>query len=481
MSFREKSLRELAELLASRELSSQELTQYYLERSEGMQGSLNGYIRITRELALKAASRVDRLRRQGAFLSPLAGIPVAVKDNICTLAVPTTCASKVLESYISPFNAAVIEKLQDNPLLGKVNLDEFAMGSANETSAFGPVRNPWDLNRVPGGSSGGSAALVAAGSAPFSLGSDTGGSIRQPAAFCGVTGFKPTYGRVSRRGMIAMASSLDQIGTLTRSIEDCALVLQAICGYDPADATSANLPVPDYTACLNPDVSDLVIGLPREIFANCPDEIICTSVEGAARELEKAGARLMWVSMPFERELLAAYLLIATAEASSNLARYDGVGFGFRGQGETIEEMYTSSRIFGQEVRRRLILGTYALNAETCPECYERGQRARQVIAGHLHSLFREVDLLLLPTAPATAFILGAGQDPLTSYYNDIYTIPASLAGLPAVSLPCGESGGLPIGLQLVAPKFREDLLLQAGYAWQCLTDWHLRRPREVM
>lgn len=250
MSLREKSLRELAELLASRELSSQELTQYYLERSEGMQGSLNGYIRITRELALKAASRVDRLRRQGAFLSPLAGIPVAVKDNICTLAVPTTCASKVLENYISPFNAAVIEKLQDNPLLGKVNLDEFAMGSANETSAFGPVRNPWDLNRVPGGSSGGSAALVASGSAPFSLGSDTGGSIRQPAAFCGVTGFKPTYGRVSRRGMIAMASSLDQIGTLTRSIEDCALVLQAICGYDPADATSANLPVPDYIACL---------------------------------------------------------------------------------------------------------------------------------------------------------------------------------------------------------------------------------------
>lgn len=475
-----RSLGQLAELLRARELSSRELTEIYLARSEKWQSKINGYITITGELALSAAERVDKLRSQGAVLGPLAGIPVAIKDNICTKGVPTTCASRLMKDYISPFNAAVVEKLEESPLLGKVNLDEFAMGSDNETSALGAVRNPWDITRVPGGSSGGSAALVAAGCAPFSLGSDTGGSIRQPAAYCGVTGFKPTYGRVSRRGLVAFASSLDQIGPIARSMEDCALVLQVICGHDPGDATSAPEEIPDFSSFLRADVSDLVIGLPREIFANCPDPAISSEVEEAASRLEEAGARLTWVSMPYEREVLAAYILIATAEASSNLARYDGVGFGFRGEGVTVEEMYMASRIFGSEVRRRLTLGTFALSSDACGECFERGHHARQVIAGHLHNLFQEVDLLLLPTAPSTAFKLGEDQDPLTSYYNDIYTIPANLAGLPAVSLPCGGSKGLPIGMQLMAPRFREDLLIRAGYTWQSLTDWHLRCPREV-
>lgn len=472
------SLAELSELLAARKLSSVELTSYYLERSRKYQKDINGYITITEDLALATARRADELRTREE-LPPLAGIPVAVKDNIVARGAPTTCASRVLENYVSPFDAAVVEKLSLNPLLGKVNLDEFAMGADNKTSAFGPVRNPWDLQRVPGGSSGGSAAVVAAGCAPFSLGSDTGGSIRQPAAFCGVTGFKPTYGRVSRRGLVAFASSLDQIGPLARSIADCALVLQAICGHDPADATSARQEVPDFRACLQADVRGLRLGLPRENFACC-DEEVAGAVEEAARQLELAGATVHWVSMPYRDEVVTAYLLIATAEAASNLARFDGVKYGYRGQGQTLDELYISSRIFGATVRRRLMLGTFALSGEDCPACYEQGLRLGRAIARHLDSLFRQCDVLLLPTAPTVAFTLDGEQDPLASYYNDILTIPANLAGLPAVSVPCGLSSGLPVGMQLMAPRFREDLLLRVGHTWQCLTDWHQRWPREV-
>lgn len=470
----------MSEAMQSGRLKARELTEYCLDRSERLQGKFNCYISITRERALETADRVDGLRRQGRELSALAGIPMALKDNISTKGVATTCASKVLAGYIPPYDATTVQKLAESPLLGKANMDEFAMGSSSLTSAFGPVGNPWDLKRSPGGSSGGSAALVAAGCAPFSLGSDTGGSIRQPAAFCGVTGFKPSYGRVSRRGLLPLASSLDQIGTLTRSVEDSAPVLQAICGYDPGDSTSARQLVPDFAAALREDVSDLVIGLPTEIMDRCPDKGISAAVEAAALELERGGAKIRWVSMPYEQESLAAYMLIATAEAASNLARYDGVAYGYRHCAVSLEEMYTGSRIFGDEVCRRLMLGTFSLSADSGCSCYELGQRARQQISSHLDKLFMEVDMLLLPASPFVAFRLDEELDPLMMYYNDIYAIPANLAGLPAVSVPCGESGGLPIGMQMMAPKFREDLLLRAGYTWQRRTDWHRRCPREV-
>lgn len=473
------SLLDLSKLLETQALSSGELTRYYLERSKKKQQDLNAYITITEDLAMETARRVDELR-PGGRLAPLAGIPVATKDNIVTRGAPTTCASRMLADYISPYNAAVVEKLSSSPMLGKASLDEFAMGTANKTSAFGPVANPWDLQRVPGGSSGGSASLVAAGSAPFSLGSDTGGSIRQPAAFCGVTGFKPTYGRVSRRGLVPLASSLDQIGPITRSIADCALVLQAICGYDPGDATSSRQAVPDFSASLVEDVQGIRIGLPRESFDQCPDIDISSAVERAARGMEQAGAQLNWVSMPYEQEVLTAYMLIATAEAYSNLARIDGVKYGYRGEGRTLDEMYAASRQFGETVRRRLMLGTLALAGDNCSECYERGRRMGQLIAQHLENLFTDCDVLLLPTTPCTAFTLEVDHDPLTAYYNDIYTIPANLAGLPAVSVPCGQSDGLPIGMQLMAPRFREDLLLRVGYTWQRISDWHLRWPQGV-
>lgn len=474
------SLRQMAEGMESGKLSSRELTEYYLGRSERLQGKLNAYITITQDRALETACHVDELRRQGRELSTLAGIPMALKDNISTQGVATTCASKVLAGYIPPYDATAVKKLKDNPLLGKANMDEFAMGSSSLTSAFGPVGNPWDLKRSPGGSSGGSAALVAAGCAPFSLGSDTGGSIRQPAAFCGVTGFKPSYGRVSRKGLLPLASSLDQIGVLTRSVEDSALVLQAICGHDPGDSTSARQDVPDFAAALKADVSDLAIGLPREILDRCPDSSISAAVEAAALELERAGAKIRWVSMPYEQESLAAYMLIATAEAASSLARYDGVAYGYRHFAASLEEMYTGSRIFGEEVRRRLMLGAFSLSADSGCSCYELGQQARLQINSHLDTIFAEVDLLLLPAAPFVAFPLDEELDPLTMYYNDIYAIPANLAGLPAMAVPCGESGGLPLGMQMMAPRFREDLLLRVGYTWQRRTDWHRRCPREV-
>lgn len=475
--FASMTIRQLRQEMQGGKLSATELTEYYLERSERFQGALNGYISLTRDKALETADHVDSVRRQKGHLSPLAGIPMAVKDNIAVKGVPTTCASKVLANYVSPYDATAVEKLADCPILGKANMDEFAMGSSSLTSAYGPVANPWDLKRSPGGSSGGSAALVAAGCAPFSLGTDTGGSIRQPAAFCGITGFKPTYGRVSRRGLLPLAPSLDQIGTLTRSVEDAALVMQEICGYDPGDSTSAPHGVPDFSASLIDDVSGFAIGLPKEIMESCPDGGTSRAVEAAARKLEQAGAWVSWVSMPYLDESLAAYMLIATAEAASCLARYDGVGYGYRHSSLSLEEMYTGSRIFGVEVRRRLMLGTFNLGADSG---YELGQQAREQISSHLEKLFTEIDLLLLPAAPFIAFPLAEELDPLTMYYNDVYSIPANMAGLPALALPCGERGGLPIGMQMMAPRFREDVLLQAGYTWQCLSDWHLRRPREV-
>lgn len=475
-----KSLKDLAAELASGKTSSQELTEHFLHRSERLQDGLKAYINITRDRAMATASRIDSERRQGKELGPLAGIPMVLKDNISTQGVATTCASKVLADYIPPFDATVAERLRDCPLLGKGNMDEFAMGSSGITSAFGATANPWDMERSPGGSSGGSAALVAAGCAPFSLGSDTGGSIRQPAVFCGVTGFKPSYGRVSRKGLLPLAPSLDQVGTLTRSVADCALVLQEICGYDPGDATSALEAVPDFSACLIDDVKDLTIGLCREIMETCPSKAVSQAVSAAAHTLENLGCRLTWVSMPYIDESLAAYMLIATAEAASSLARYDGVAYGYRCPAATLAEMYTKSRVFGPEVRRRLMLGTFSLWSDRKDLDFQEGRKARWRISDHLTELFQDIDLLLLPAAPYVAFRRDEDIDPLTMYFNDAYSIPANLAGLPALALPCGREEGLPIGMQLMAPRFREDLLLRAGYTWQCHSHWHKLWPQGV-
>lgn len=473
-------LRELAAELAAGNISSRELTAYFLACGEGQQKALNAYITITRERALATADRVDRERRQGRKLCPLAGIPMALKDNLSTKGVPTTCASRVLAEYIPPYDATVVAMLADCPLLGKANMDEFAMGSSGQTSAFGAPINPWDHQRSPGGSSGGSAALVAVGCAPFSLGSDTGGSVRQPAAFCGVTGFKPSYGRVSRYGLLPMAPSLDQVGILTRTVADSAIVLQAISGHDPADLTSSSLPVPDYTQALTEDISGLTIGLCLEIQTSCPDKEISLAVEVAARGLEAAGAKIEWVSMPYFDESLAAYMLIATAEAASSLAKYDGVAYGYRRSAPTVEKMYVGSRAFGAEVRRRLLLGTFSLWQGGDNYSYEAGQRIRRHIGAHLTELFSAVDLLLLPATPSVAFASEDTPDPHMMHFNDAYSIPANLAGLPAISLPCGQQQGLPIGMQLWAPRFREDMLFRVGYAWQQLSDWHKSLPGEA-
>lgn len=475
------TLKELAADLENGRISARELTEHYLTRSEENQGRLNAYITITRERALATAARVDKERRQGKTLSPLAGIPMAIKDNISTAGVATTCASKVLAEYIPPYNATVVARLADCPLLGKANMDEFAMGSSGITSVFGTPANPWDPERSPGGSSGGSAALVAAGCAPFSLGTDTGGSIRQPAAFCGVTGLKPTYGRVSRYGLLPLAPSLDQIGALAGSAADVAMVLQAICGYDPADATSVRRPAPDFCAALREDVSDLTIGLSREVMENCPDKDIRQGVAAAASALENAGAKIVWVSMPYIEESLAVYMSVATAEAASSLARYDGVAYGYRRSAASVEEMYVGSRVFGAEVRRRLMLGTYGLWTDNPGFSYETGLKARRRISACLTKLFENIDLLLLPAAPFVAFRRDEKLDPLTMYFNDAYSIPANLAGLPAIALPCGQKQGLPVGMQFMAPKFREDLLLRVGFCWQSISDWHRRFPKEAV
>ena len=467
----------MARGLAAGEISSRELTEDFLRRSERWQRTLNAYIEITGDRALATAKRIDALRCRGEKLGPLAGIPMALKDNISTRGVATTCASRVLAGYIPPYDAAVVEKLGDCPLLGKANLDEFAMGSSNSTSAYGPACNPWDPARSPGGSSGGSAALVAAGCAPFSLGTDTGGSVRQPAAFCGVTGFKPSYGRVSRWGLLPLAPSLDQVGVLTPSVEDCALVLQEIAGHDSRDATSAGMSVPDYRAALGTEVSGLKIGLCPEVLADC-SRGVGSALAGAARELEKGGGQIISVSLPFLEEAMGAYLLIASAEAASSLARYDGVAYGYRPLSPTLAEMYLGSRVFGPEVLRRLLLGVCSQGKGGGN--YELGQRVRRAIVSRLDALFGQVDLLLLPVVSHPAFRLDEEPDPLAMHYNDLYSIPANLAGLPALALPCGFSEGLPLSLQLMAPRFREDLLLAAGSWWQRRTDWHHRRPREV-
>ena len=477
------TLAELAAALRARELSSDELTRAYLGRIEQHDPRLNSFVTVTGEQALAQASAADAILGRGEG-GPLTGIPLAHKDIFCTDGVLTTCGSRMLANFTAPYDATAVANLQaaGTVLLGKTNMDEFAMGSSNETSHFGPVRNPWDPERVPGGSSGGSAAAVAAGLTPAATATDTGGSIRQPAALCGITGLKPTYGRVSRYGMIAFASSLDQGGTLTRSAEDAALLLGAMAGFDPRDSTSVDVPVPDYAATLGDDLAGLRIGLPREYFGDGVDAGVGAAVDAALAELRALGAETVEISLPNSHLAVPTYYVIAPAECSANLARFDGVRYGHRCDApRDLEDLYKRSRSegFGPEVKRRIMIGTYALSAGYYDAYYLKAQRVRRLIGDDFRRAFEQVDVIAGPTAPTTAFRLGERvDDPITMYLSDIFTIAANLAGLPGVSLPAGFSDGLPVGLQLIGDHFAEARLLNVGHRLQQVTDWHRRMPQ---
>ena len=473
------TIAELQKLLRSKDVSAGELCAAYLERIRTVDGEINAYITVAEDLAHSAALAADRELAAGNA-RPLTGIPLGLKDIFVTKGVRTTCASKILGDYLPPYDGTAVRRLTDSGavLLGKLNMDEFAMGSSNENSAFGPVRNPWNRDYVTGGSSGGSAACVAARSAVASLGTDTGGSIRQPASHCGVVGLKPTYGRVSRYGVIAYASSLDQVGPLTRDVRDCAIMTQTIAGYDPLDSTSVDTPVPDYLASLAGGVKGLRIGLPREYFGGGLDSEVKAALEQAQSVLSTLGAEFVEVSLPHTEYAVACYYLIATAEASSNLARYDGIRYGLRvDNGEGLNALYCRSRAagFGEEVKRRIMLGTYALSAGYYDAYYLKAQKARTLIRKDIIDALEQVDLLLSPVAPTPAFRLGEKTaDPLQMYLSDIFTIPVNLAGTCALSLPCGFSaGGLPIGMQFIGRPFAEATLLQAAYAYEQATEWH--------
>jgi aspartyl-tRNA(Asn)/glutamyl-tRNA(Gln) amidotransferase subunit A len=484
MELTELTIHELHDRLRSGEVSSVAATRAYLERIAATDNQLNAFITVCPEEALAAAEAADRRLATGTA-DLLTGIPLALKDIFITEGVRTTCASKILENFVPPYDGTVVARLKERGavILGKLNMDEFAMGSSNENSAFGPVKNPWNLATVPGGSSGGSAAAVAARQAAGTLGTDTGGSIRQPASHCGVVGLKPTYGRVSRYGVIAYASSLDQVGPLTRDVEDCAILLQAVAGYDPADATSVDTPVPDYRATLRGGVQGLRIGLPREYFIEGLDPEVRVAVEAAIATYRALGAEIVEVGLPHTDYAVACYYLIATAEASSNLARYDGVRFGLRTEeSRGLLDMYMQSRAagFGAEVKRRIMLGTYALSSGYYDAYYLKAQKVRTLIRQDFLEAFNTVDVILTPAAPTPAFRLGEKSgDPLQMYLSDIFTIPVNLAGTCAMSLPCGESSrGLPIGLQLIGQPFAEQQLLQAAYAFEQSGAWPHKVPQ---
>ncbi|MGA1080387.1 MAG: Asp-tRNA(Asn)/Glu-tRNA(Gln) amidotransferase subunit GatA [Steroidobacteraceae bacterium] len=473
---------ELGRALRRREVSSLELTDHFLARIEDSGTRLNAFVTVTAERAREDARRADAEIAAGQG-GPLTGVPIAHKDIFCTAGILTTCSSRMLANFTSPYDATVVEKLSaaGTVLLGKTNMDEFAMGSSNETSYFGPVRNPWDESRVPGGSSGGSAAAVAAGLAPAATGTDTGGSIRQPAALTGLTGIKPTYGRVSRYGMIAFASSLDQAGVLARSAEDAALLLAAMSGFDPRDSTSVEQPVPDYHAGLEAPLAGLRIGVIREFFGEGLEAGTGAAVTGALDQFKRLGAEVVEVSLPALPLSVPTYYVVAPAECSSNLSRFDGIRFGYRCESpRDLYDLYTRSRGegFGDEVKRRIMTGTYVLSAGYYDAYYLKAQKVRSLIAADFQRAFESVDLLFGPTAPPPAFGIGEkGDDPVTMYLNDIYTIGANLAGLPALSAPCGLVDGLPVGFQLIGPQFSESRLLSATHAYQRETDWHRRLP----
>jgi aspartyl-tRNA(Asn)/glutamyl-tRNA(Gln) amidotransferase subunit A len=482
MSIHRKSLSQLAAGLRRREFSSVELTRTFLDRIEASQPVLNAFISVTRDQALAAAQAADRDLAAGRG-GPLAGVPIVHKDIFCTQGVRTTCGSLMLDNFVSPYDATIVAKLKSAGavMLGKANMDEFAMGSSNETSYYGPVRNPWNTDLVPGGSSGGSAAAVAARLTPAATATDTGGSIRQPAALCGVTGVKPTYGRVSRYGMIAFASSLDQGGVITTSAEDAALLLREMAGFDANDSTSVDAPVPDYVGELGAPLSGLKIGLLKEFFDKGLDPQIEQRIREALAIYEKLGATLREVSLPNLPLSVPAYYVVAPAECSSNLARFDGVRFGHRcKEPRDLMDLYKRSRGegFGAEVKRRIMTGTYVLSAGYYDAYYLKAQKVRQLIAGDFARAFGDVDVLIGPTTPTPAFAIGAKtSDPITMYLNDIYTIGANLAGLPAMSIPCGFVEGLPVGLQIVGPHFGEARILNVAHLYQRETDWHTRVP----
>ena len=479
-----RTVAELAAGLKNKEFSSVELAKLYLDRVEASQTDLNAFVSVTRDAALAAAAEADRQLAAGKG-SPLTGVPIAHKDIFCTDGVRTTCGSRMLDNFVAPYDATVVTKLKAAGvvMLGKTNMDEFAMGSSNETSYYGPVRNPWDTGMVPGGSSGGSAAAVGARLVPVATATDTGGSIRQPAALCGVTGLKPTYGRVSRYGMIAFASSLDQGGVIAASAEDAALVLGAMAGFDPKDSTSVDRPVPDYVASLNQPVKGLRIGLVKEFFEKGLDAEVGKRIREALTVYQELGAELKEVSLPSLPLSVPTYYVVAPAECSSNLARFDGVRFGHRCENpKDLADLYRRSRGegFGAEVKRRIMTGTYVLSAGYYDAYYLQAQKVRQLINRDFERAFGEVDVLMGPTTPTPAFGLGAKtSDPITMYLNDIYTIGANLAGLPALSIPCGFVGRLPVGLQIVGPHFGEEQILSAAHAFQKETDWHRRLPEK--
>ena len=478
----EKSIKELAAGLRSGDFSSEELTRHYLERIERLDGGINSFITVTTEQALAQARAADQ-RIQKGDANPLTGIPIAHKDIFCTDGVRTSCGSRMLDSFTAPYDATVVWQLAEAGVvvLGKTNMDEFAMGSSNETSWYGPVKNPWDSERVPGGSSGGSAAAVAARLAVAATGTDTGGSIRQPAALCGITGLKPTYGRVSRFGMIAFASSLDQGGPMTRSAEDAALMLQAMAGFDPKDSTSMERPVPDYSADLEADLSGLKVGLPKEYFGEGLDTEVARSVQQAIDEYRKLGVEFKEISLPNTHMAVPTYYVVAPAECSSNLSRYDGVRFGYRCEDpQDLLDLYKRSRSegFGAEVKRRIMIGTYVLSAGYYDAYYLKAQKLRHLIADDFNSAFEEVDLIMGPATPGTAFRIGErSDDPVTMYLSDIYTIAANLAGLPGISVPVAAAGGMPVGLQIIGNYFGEGRLLNAAHRLQQATDWHRATP----
>ncbi|HSF69093.1 MAG TPA: Asp-tRNA(Asn)/Glu-tRNA(Gln) amidotransferase subunit GatA [Nitrospira sp.] len=485
MSLHKLSLCDLQKKFTAGEVTAVEIVRAYMLRIGQVEAKVKAYVTQTKEAALQQAAGLDAKLKGWRKTSPLTGMPLAIKDNLCTEGVTTTCSSRMLQDFIPPYDATVIGKLraQDYVLLGKTNLDEFAMGSSTEHSAFGPSRNPWNLHCVPGGSSGGSAAAVAADECVAALGSDTGGSIRQPAAFCGVVGLKPTYGRVSRYGLVAFASSLDQVGPITKDVPDAALLLGVIAGHDPMDSTSADLPVPDYAKALRKkDLKKLTVGVPTEFFADGLDPEVEQAVRAAIEELKSLGGTIKEIHLPRTDAAVAVYYVIATAEASSNLARYDGVKFGLRAkETKDLLDLYTKTRQegFGPEVKRRIMLGTYALSSGYYDAYYGKAQAVRTLICQDFREAFTEVDLIVTPVTPTPAFRLGEkSEDPLQMYLSDIYTISVNLAGLPAISVPCGFSkAGLPIGMQLIGRAFEEETLLRAANAYEQSTQWHLKKP----
>lgn len=474
------TLHDTVDLIKKKEVTYKDVVEAYLKRIEDVEDKVQSTLKIMGEQALEKAENLDKGRVEPHGLK---GIPYGLKDNICSMDVETTCASKMLHNFKPPYNATVVEKLEEagSIVLAKMNMDEFAMGSSTENSSFKKTHNPWDLNRVPGGSSGGSAACVAAGQAAFALGTDTGGSIRQPASFCGVVGLKPTYGMVSRYGLIAFASSLDQIGPMTKDVEDCAIVLNAICGHDHKDSTSVLVKEKDYTSTLTKDIKGLKIGVPKEYFQEGLNSEVEKSVREAIKVYKDLGAEIIETSLPTTEHALSAYYIISSAEASSNLARYDGIRYGYRAENfDGLVDLYKKSRSqgFGSEVKRRIMLGTYALSSGYYDAYYKKALQVRTLIKEDFDNVFTDCDVILSPTCPTTSFTLGEkSNDPLEMYLSDIYTVPVNIAGIPGISIPCGfDSEGLPIGLQLISRAFGEDTLLKAAYAFEQATDYHKRR-----